>query len=95
MSANRIIVTLVLVSIVVGIFSSHAPMQIAIVKVSKGVLLPALFGWALVFFGAEIAPLLNIHNPFESNDFIDPIIRMIGWVFVLGALGLLIWLYQP
>jgi len=83
MSANRLIVTLLLISILFGVLELRVPM-------GGGVILMALFGWWLAFFGAEMAPLLGIRRDSGSDQYIEPFIQVIGWVFIFVVLGLFV-----
>jgi hypothetical protein len=44
-------------------------------------------GWAFAYFGDEIAPLLGVTPSPSTARYVEPVVRSIGWVFLLVALG--------
>lgn len=53
-------------------------------------MLMACVGWALAYFGAELAPLIGVPSSPSTAHHVEPVIRGIGWLFLLVALGLFV-----
>lgn len=47
-------------------------------------------GWALAFFGDEVAPLLGITPSPSTARYVDPVVRSLGLLLLLAALGLFV-----
>jgi hypothetical protein len=47
-------------------------------------------GWALAYFGDEFAPLLGVAPSTATTAYVEPIVRAIGWLLLLVALGLFV-----
>ena len=47
----------------------------------------ACVGWALAYFGDELAPLVGVTSTSSSSRYVDPVIRTIGWSFLLVVFG--------
>jgi hypothetical protein len=45
-------------------------------------------GWVLAYFGNEIAPLLGVTPSPSTAKYVEPVLRSIGWLLLLVALGL-------
>ena len=77
----RGLATVLVLAILSGVISKIAP-----IPLWQGLLMCA--GWALVYFGDELAPILGLESTPATAQYIDPIVRGIGWLFLLVAFGL-------
>ena len=78
---GRFAATGLVVALTLGIFAKIAPIgiwQMFLVCV----------GWALAYFGDELAPLIGVTSTSSSSRCVDPVIRTIGWLFLLSVSGL-------
>jgi hypothetical protein len=80
---GRVLATGIVVALGLGIFANIAP--IGIWQMSL-----ACVGWALAYFGDELAPLVGVTSTPSTSHLIEPVIRSIGWLFLLAASGLFI-----
>jgi len=55
-----------------------------------GQLFMVCVGWALAYFGDDIAPLLGVTTSPSATRFVEPVVRGIGWLLLLVALGLFV-----
>jgi hypothetical protein len=78
---GRFVATGLVVALTVGIFAKIAPIGI-------GQMFLACVGWSLAYFGDELAPLVGVTSTSSSSRYVDPVIRTIGWLFLLSASGL-------
>jgi hypothetical protein len=53
-------------------------------------LLMICFGWALAYFGDDVAPLLGITPSPSTARYVDPVVRSLGLLLLLVALGLFV-----
>lgn len=67
----------------IGILVGLAPIGI-------GQMLLACAGWALAYFGDDLAPLVGVKTSPSTSHYVEPIIRGIGWLLLLAALGLFV-----
>jgi hypothetical protein len=88
MSRNQFLVSFIVVSVLVGGFVLRKP-------IAAGELLVAIFGWSLAYFGSEMAALIRVRSTSASDQYIDPIIRALGWIFVLVVLALFVTRFVP
>ena len=51
-------------------------------------MLLACVGWALAYFGDELAPIVGITSTPSTSHYVEPVIRTVGWLFLLAASGL-------
>ena len=78
---GRFVATGLVVALALAIVAKIAPIGI-------GQMFLACVGWALAFFGDELAPLVGVTSTSSSSRYVDPVIRSIGWLFLLSASGL-------
>ena len=79
--AGRVLASVIAIATLVGVFATLAPIpmwQACLVCV----------GWGLAYFGDELAPLINLESTPSTSRYIDPVVRTIGWLFLLAAFGL-------
>ena len=80
---GRVLATGIVVALGVGIFANFAP-------IGLGQMFLACVGWALAYFGDELAPLVGVTATPSTSHYIEPVIRSIGWIFLLAASGLFV-----
>jgi len=78
---GRVLATGVVVALGFGIVANLAPIGI-------WQMFMACVGWALAYFGDELAPLVGVTSSPSTSQYIEPVIRGIGWLFLLLAFGL-------
>jgi len=78
---SRFLATGVVVALVLAIFAKIAPIGMLQMFL-------ACLGWALAYFGDELAPLLGVTSTSSASRYVDPVIRAIGWLFLFSASGL-------
>ena len=79
---SRVLSTTVLISIIAAVLSNRAPM-------GRGHIFMALLGWGLVYYGGDLAPVIGLEATSTSARYVEPVVRAIGWFFLLVAFGLL------
>jgi hypothetical protein len=79
----RVLATAIVVAMGIGIVAGLAP-------VGVGQILLACAGWALAYFGDDLAPLVGVATTPSTSHYVEPIIRGIGWLLLLAALGLFV-----
>ena len=77
----RVLATVIALAVGFGILAGAAPIGV-------GQLLLVGFGWALAYFGDEMAPLIGITSSPSTSQYVEPIIRAIGWLLLLAACAL-------
>ena len=83
MTIGRVLATGIVVALGLGIFANIASIGI-------WQMFLACVGWALAYFGDELAPLVGVTSTPSTSQYIEPVIRSIGWLFLLAASGLFI-----
>lgn len=78
---GRFAATGLVVALTLGIFTNIAPIGI-------GQMFLACVGWSLAYFGDELASLVGVTSTSSSSRYVDPVIRTIGWLFLLSASAL-------
>jgi hypothetical protein len=78
---GRVLATTVVAALGVCIFAKLAP-------IGAGQMLLICFAWALAYFGDEVAPLIGVTTSSSTSQYIDPVIRGIGWALLLVVLSL-------
>ena len=78
---GRVLATVIAVAIGVGVFAGVAP-------IGGGQVLLVVFGWALAYFGDEVAPLIGVSSTPSTAQYVEPIIRGIGWLLLLAVSAL-------
>ena len=73
---GRVLATGVVVALGFGIFANLAPIGI-------WQMFMACVGWALAYFSDELAPLVGVPSSPSTSQYIEPVIRGIGWLFLL------------
>jgi len=80
--ADRILATSALALVAAMIFvTGRGPRELIVV---------AILGWFLAFYGEEVAPLLNIQVTSSSADLVAPVIRAIGWLLLFGTVAIVV-----
>jgi hypothetical protein len=80
---GRVLATGIVVALGFGIVAGVAPIGI-------GQMLMACLGWALAYFGDDLAPLIGVTTTPSTSQYVEPVIRGIGWLFLLAAFGLFV-----
>jgi hypothetical protein len=80
---SRVLATGIFAAMGIGILVGLAPIGI-------GQMLLACAGWALAYFGDDLAPLVGVKTSPSTSHYVEPIIRGIGWLLLLAALGLFV-----
>ena len=78
---GHVLATSIAAALLIGVFVGAAPIGV-------GQLLMVLLGWTLAYFGDEVAPLIGVTSTSSSAQYVEPVIRAIGWLLLLVALGL-------
>lgn len=79
----RVLATGIVVAMGMGIVAGLAP-------VGVGQILQACVGWALAYFGDDLAPLVGVSTTPSTSNYVEPVIRGIGWLLLLAAFGLFV-----
>ena len=82
-SISRILATGIVVFLGICIVANYA-------FVGIWQMLLACAGWALAYFGDELAPLVGVTSSPSGSRYVEPVIRCIGWLFLLAAIGLVV-----
>ena len=77
---GRILATGLIVALGFGVYARTAPFAILQMFMD-------CVGWALAYFGDELAPVLRITSTPSTARYVEPVIRSIGWLFLLVAAG--------
>jgi uncharacterized membrane protein len=80
---GRVLATGLIVALGFCVFANLAP-------ISVWQMLLACVGWALAYFGDELAPLVGATSSPSTTQYVEPVIRGIGWVLLLAAFGLFV-----
>ena len=80
---GRILATVIVVALALCTFAKLAPIGLLQVLV-------VCFGWALAYFGDELAPLLGVTTTSSTYQYVEPVVRGIGWFLLLVVLALYI-----
>jgi hypothetical protein len=78
---GQILATIVLIAL--AFVSRHAPIGLLLLVV-------AFLEWALAFFGDELSPFIGVHSTPEAAPYVSPVVRGIGWLFLLATSALAI-----
>jgi hypothetical protein len=80
---SRILATVVVVALGLCVVVNTAPVGI-------WQMLLVCVGWALAYFGDELAPLVGITSTPATSPYVEPVVRGIGWLLLLAASGVYI-----
>ena len=83
LSGSRVLATVLFAVMGVGILAGLAP-------IGLGQMFLACAGWSLAYFGDDLAPLVGVKTSSSTSHYVEPIIRGIGWLLLLAALGLFV-----
>lgn len=78
---SRALASVIALALVVGVFANIAP-------IPWWQALLACVGWGLAYFGDELAPVIRLESTPSTSRYIEPVVRGIGWLFLLLAAGL-------
>ena len=79
--AGRVLASALAVLMALGILFKVAP-------ISTWQALLACVGWGLAYFGDDLAPVIGLQTSPSTSRYIEPVVRGIGWLFLVSAFGL-------
>jgi hypothetical protein len=79
---GRALATIIAVALLVSSFTPMSPSPVLQV-------LLVCAGWALAYFGDDLAPLVGLQSSPSASHYVEPVVRGIGWLLLLAAFGFL------
>ena len=80
---SRFLATAITLALALGGLAVLGPITITV-----GMVLLACAGWALAYFGDDLAPIFGLESRPATSPYIDRLVRGVGWLFLLAAFGL-------